>query len=152
MDKYVTEPMKGYHVVDDLTGELLEYQKVKKVSIDEFIMLFFCSYPQLMTLKGMVLKVLMCCWKYSSYNAESDVDGNLIHNNASFKDRCRSEGLDTSNASIDNAISVLSSKGLLLKKCKGEYLLNPQYFFKGKLSKRSKIELDFIVEPEETEE
>ena len=111
-------------------------------------MVFFASYPQLLKLKGVQLKVLMCCWKYSSYNAESKEEGNIIHNNASFKEYCKSEGLETSDANIDNAISALCKNGLLFKKCRGEYMLNPAYFFKGSLSKRSRILFNVVVEPE----
>jgi hypothetical protein len=38
-------------------------------------------------------------------------------------------------------------KNMLIKKHKGEYLLNPEFFFKGTLSNRSKIDLRFIVDP-----
>jgi len=127
---------------------LLDLKQTKKVSVDEFIMVFFSSYPELLKLQGTHLKVLMCCWKYSSYNAESEEEGNIIHNNASFKKHCREEGLETSDAVIDNSISALRIMGLLQKKCRGEYMLNPRYFFKGKLSKRSRIQFNVVVEPE----
>ena len=89
----------------------------------------------------------MGCWKYSSYNSTNYAEGNIVHNNPSFKEFCRQDGLVTSDANIDNAISTLCKKGLLIKRCKGEYILDPRYFFKGKLSDRSKIKYTFIVEP-----
>lgn len=148
MDKFITETSKDYSLLDNHTGEILKYKQTRKLSVDEFIMVFFASYPQLLKLKGVQLKVLMCCWKYSSYNAESEEEGNIIHNNVSFKEYCKSEGLETSDANIDNAISALCKNGLLFKKCRGEYMLNPRYFFKGKLSKRSRIQFNVVVEPE----
>ena len=148
MDKFITETSKDYSLLDNHTGEILKYKQTRKLSVDEFIMVFFASYPQLLKLRGVQLKVLMCCWKYSSYNAESEEEGNIIHNNASFKEYCKSEGLETSDANIDNAISALCKNGLLFKKCRGEYMLNPRYFFKGKLSKRSRIQFNVVVEPE----
>lgn len=147
MAKYITETVKGWSLLDECTGELLEYKQTKKISMDEFIMVFFTSYPELMKLSGVQLKVLMCCWKLSSFNPLNETTGNIVHNNPTFKEYCREEGLATPDASIDNAISQLCKKHLILKKCKGEYLLNPEYFFKGTLSNRSKIDLRFIVEP-----
>jgi group I intron endonuclease len=87
--------------------------------------------------------ILECCGKFSSYS-----NGNyFIHNGTGFKKACRENGLDISNASIDNAISALCKKGFLIKKFRGEYLLNPVYFFRGKLSNRSKVNINFTVEP-----
>ena len=145
MSRYITQTSEDYSLVDNHTGELIEFRQTKKVSLDEFIQVFFSSYPELFRLKGLQLKILMCCWKHSTYNKENDTTGNIVHNNASFKQHCREEGLDLSDASIDNAISYLCKTGLLRKKCRGEYLLNPDYFFKGSLSQRTKIQMQFIV-------
>ena len=152
MEKYLKEKSKDYSLLDNHTGEIIEFYQTKKVSIDEFIMVFFSNYPQMMKLKGVCLKVLMCCWKFSSYNAEYEEEGNIVHNNARFKEYCRQDGLEAPDASIDNAISHLCKVGLLIKKCRGEYLLDPRYFFKGKLSKRSKIMYNIVVEPSSSEE
>ena len=149
MGRYIKEKVEDYSIVDERTGEILDLYRTKKVSLDEFIMVFFASNTQLMKLKGLYLKVLMCCWKFSSYNAGCEEGGNIVHNNASFKEFCRQDGLNTSDASIDNAISYLAKEGLLIKKCRGEYMLDPRYFFKGRLSKRSKIMYNIVVEPEE---
>jgi hypothetical protein len=152
MARYITETSKDYSVVDNHTGELLELKQTRKLSLEEFIMVFFSSYPELFKLRGLQLKILMCCCKHSTYNKENDLSGNIVHNNTSFKEHCREEGLQLSDASIDNNISALCKAGLLRKKCRGEYLLNPDYFFKGSLSQRTKVLMSFIVAPEEEEE
>jgi hypothetical protein len=152
MARYITETSKDYSVVDNHTGELLELKQTRKLSLEEFIMVFFSSYPELFKLRGLQLKILMCCWKHSTYNKENDLSGNIVHNNTSFKEHCREEGLQLSDASIDNNISALCKAGLLRKKCRGEYLLSPDYFFKGSLSQRTKVLMSFIVAPEEEEE
>lgn len=155
MARYISEPVKGYSVVDDNTGELVEYRQTRKLTLEEFIVVFFSSYPELFKLKGQQLKVLMCCWKHSTYNKDNDTTGNIVHNNASFKEHCKDDGLNLSDASIDNNISSLCKAGLLQKKCRGEYRLNPNYFFKGALSQRSKILMQFVVgpdKPDNTEE
>lgn len=147
MTKYITETSEDYSLVDKNTGEVLEYKQTKKITIDEFIMVFFASYPELFKLKGVTLKVLMCCWKMSTYNPANNTEGNVINNNALFKSYCKSQGLQTTDANIDNAVSELSKRNLLIKICRGAYLLNPNYFFKGSLSDRSKIDIYFKVEP-----
>lgn len=147
MTKYIAEKSDAYSLLDNRTGEILEYRQVKKVSLDEFIMVFFASCPDLLKLSGVELKVLICCWKLSSFNPVNEETGNVVHNNPSFKKYCKEQGATSSDANIDNAISVLCKKRMLLKKCRGEYMLNPEYFFKGTLSNRSKIDLSFVVEP-----
>lgn len=145
--KVVAEVSKDHAIIDLETGELKELNQLRTVTMDEFIMVFFASYKELYQLNGVQLKVLMGCWKYSSYNSANYAEGNIVHNNPSFKEYCRQDGLDTSDANIDNAISILCRKGLLIKRCRGEYLLDPRYFFKGKLSERSKIQYTFVVNP-----
>jgi hypothetical protein len=149
MTKYITEKSDDYSIVDNHTGEILDLNFTKKITLDEFIMVFFSSCPRLMDLTGNHLKVLICCWKHSSYNPENEERGNILHNGPGFKSACRENGLDISNAAIDNAVSALCKKGFLIKKFRGEYLLNPQYFFKGRLSNRSKVRVNYVVEPEE---
>lgn len=141
-----------YQIVDNHTGDLTELRQTRTVTLDEFIMIFFASSPDLLSLKGVHLKVLICCWRFSSYNPESEAEGNLIHNDVLFKSKCKDFGLTIPTASIDNAISYLSKEGFLIKRCRGTYLLNPKYFFKGRLSDKSKIDLHFKVEPVKQEE
>lgn len=146
-NKFKTEINKDFSLLDNHTSEVLEFRQTKKITLDEFIMVFFAGCPELLRLKGIHLKVLICCWKFSSYNPENEVEGNLVHNDVMFKEQCKSFGLDAHDASIDNSISYLSKQGYLIKKCRGVYLMNPKYFFKGSLSSRSKIDIHYIVEP-----
>ena len=148
LQKIIPTESQDKAIIDLETGELTKYYQLRTVTLDEFIMVFFASYPELFRLSGVELKVLMCCWKYSSYNSANCSEGNIVHNNSSFKEFCKQNGLITSNSNVDNAVSKLTQQGLLIKRCKGEYLLNPIYFFKGKLSERSKIRYTFEVNPE----
>lgn len=151
MSRYVTTRLNDFSVLDKGTGELLELRQTRKLSLDEFLMVFVASCPKLLKLKGLQLKVLICCWKYSSYNKERSTEGNIIHNSASFKQYCRNDGLDTSDACIDKAFTQLCKEGLLIRLYRGEYLLNPEYFFKGTLSDRSRIQYNVVVESKEEE-
>ena len=86
----------------------------------------------------------MCIWKYSSLN--SDNQGNLFYNTAVFKQYVRDYGLDMSDSAINLYVSQLTKAGFLIKKCRSMYLLNPNYFFKGRLSDRTRIDYHIVVE------
>lgn len=143
----ITQKSEDYSLLDEHTGEILDFYQTKKVNLDEFIMVFFSCIPKIMELKGVALKILICCWKASSFNPINTTQGNIIVNNAKFKEYVRSCGVTALDASIDNAFSTLRKKGFLLKRCRGEYMLNPEYFFKGTISQRSKLRFSVIVDP-----
>ena len=75
-------------------------------------------------------------------------EGNIVNNNKLLKDYIRSCGLDITDSAIDVIIHNLSKANILIKKCKGTYMLNPQYFFKGKLAEKSKLELRMVTNPD----
>lgn len=142
--KYVTEKSKDYSLLDNNTGEILEYNQVKKVSIEEFIMVFFASYPELMKLEGQKLKMLMMCWKLSTFGGKR---GNIVINDSSFKEEVRKYEPKMSNSNIDACFSYLTAKGIMRRICKGRYELNSDYFFKGSLSDRSHLQFCVEVDP-----
>lgn len=147
-NKYITEKSENYKLVDVHTGELLDYNMVKKVPIQDFIMVYLASIPELFALQGKQLKLLMAIWRLSSFNKAWCEDGNIFLNDQSTKDAIRRLGLDISDTSIDVALHELTTKGFLIKLGRGKYLLNPNYFFKGTLSDRSHIRLSVEVDPE----
>lgn len=149
MEAFVTEKSKDYSLLDNRTGEIKEFRRTRKISIPEFMMVYFASYSDMFVLTGVQIKVLMCCWRHSTYNDRLCNEGNMIYNDLMFKEACKKDGLKSPNAVIDNAISQLTKYGFLIKKCKGAYLLNPKYFFKGTLSDRTKLQYNLMVEPEE---
>lgn len=146
MNTFVTQTDSDYSLLDNHTGEVIEWKRTKVVSVDEFIMFFFASMPDLFKLKGLQLKVLMCCWKHSSYNNVIE-DGNIVHNDRLLKEYIRSCGLEITDGAIDVIIHNLAKANILIKKCKGTYMLNPQYFFKGKLAEKSRLELRMVTNP-----
>ena len=148
MENFVTQTDPDFSLLDNHTGEIKEWKRTRVVTVDEFIMFFFASMPDLFKLKGLQLKVLMCCWKHSSYN-DVETEGNIVHNDRLLKDYIRQCGLEISDGAVDVIIHNLTKAGILIKKCKGTYMLNPQYFFKGKLADKSKLELRMITNPNE---
>lgn len=134
----ITNP--NLRVVNTSTGEIVSgVADVKCSSVDEFIMCFLGSIPQVTKLDGNTMRVLMWCWKFSSFNP-SIPEANTIVNDRAFKDRIRSEGGDLSDSVIDKAIHTLNKEGMLRRRCKGNYFLNPNYFFRGTLSNRSQLQ------------
>ncbi len=126
-------------VVNTETGEIVSgVADFKCSSIDEFIMCFLGSIPQVTKLDGNTIRVLMWCWKFSSFNP-SIPEANTIVNDKAFKDRIRSEGGDLSDSVIDKAVHNLCKAGMLQRRCKGNYYLNPKYFFRGTISNRAKL-------------
>ena len=146
MKNYTTQEDPDYSLLDKHTGEIIEWRRTQVVDVDEFIMFFFASMPDLFKLEGLQMKVLMCCWKASTYN-NVEKEGNIVNNNKLLKDYIRSCGLELSDGAVDVIIHKLAKQNILIKKCKGTYMLNPQYFFKGKLAERSKLELKVVSEP-----
>jgi hypothetical protein len=127
-------------VVNTATGEIVSgVAEVKCSTLDEFIMCFMSSIPQMVRLDGNTIRVLMWCWKFSSFNP-SIPEANAVTNDQAFKDKVRQEGGNMSDAVIDKAIHVLHKEGMLIRRCKGNYFLNPNLFFRGTLSNRAKLQ------------
>ena len=147
MNTFITQTDPDYSLLDKHTGEIQEWRRTRVVTVDEFIMFFFASMPDLFKLEGLQMKVLMCCWKASTYN-NVETEGNIVCNNKLLKDYIRQCGLDISDGAIDVTIHKLAKENILIKKCKGTYMLNPQYFFKGRLAEKSKLELKMVTNPE----
>lgn len=145
-DKYITRISPDYEVLDKHTGELLTLKYKRKVPIESFIMLFFSSFPELMELEGQKLKVLMMCWKCSSFS--TDTEKNIIVNDKDFKAKVHEYEPQISDANIDNCFTIFVKRSILFRVCRGKYELNPQYFFKGKLSNRSKLMFSIEAEPQ----
>lgn len=145
--KYISKKSEDYALVDKHTGELLDYYQTRKLTIEKFIYVYLTSVPELAKLTGMELKILALCWLTSDFgNAET---GNVVHNNASFKIEAQKHIPGISDSSIDVTFGKLVKKNMLRRVCKGEYQLNSDYFFKGKLSDRSKLAYKIIVNPKD---
>lgn len=138
---------ENYSVIDNTTGEIVSgVTTIHTSCIDEFIMFFFKSIPVLMNLDGNTFKVLMYCWKYSAISPKDQ--SNYIINDKIFKEDLATltNGELTENV-INKAISQCKKMGLLIRKSKGRYMLNPDYFYKGSLSDRSNLQIQINYKP-----
>lgn len=144
-DKYITETSEDYAILDKHTGEILKYQQTIKVTREGFILLFFYSIPELAKLTGQRLKVLMVCWMRASYG-DPGKESEVI-NDSDFKEEVRVYEPKMSDANIDACFSEFVKKNILRRICRGRYALNHNYFFRGKLSDRSRLAFKVEVDP-----
>ena len=146
---YTQTDIPEFKVVNTVTGEIISgISTVRCESIDEFIMCFLSSIREVAALDGNSIRVLLYCWKYSSFNYNLP-EANVIVNDKDFKSTIRKNGLDMSDAVINNCFMKLSKAGMLIAKCRGKYILNPKYFFKGTLANRSKLQVNIIYDGEQ---
>ena len=145
---YTQTDIPEFKVVNTVTGEIISgISTVRCESIDEFIMCFLSSIREVAALDGNSIRILLYCWKYSSFNYNLP-EANVIVNDKDFKNTIRKNGLDMSDAVINNCFMKLSKAEMLIAKCRGKYILNPKYFFKGTLANRSKLQVNIIYDGE----
>jgi len=133
--------------VDSETGELLSEKTtstvVKTVKYSEFIQVYLDDLTKLLNInKISVIKVLMCIWQRCE--SKGNEHGNTIHLIKSDKLKI-SNDTGLSLGTVNNCVAELNNRGILVKKDRGVYILNPQYFFKGSLKDRVKA-VQLVVE------
>lgn len=147
MKKYFNITRDGYSILDENTGELLEYKQVKHVTQEEFIMVFLLTVPEFIKLPGNMMRLLVVLWKLSTFNSRGEADGNVVYNDISTKEAIRALGLNLADKTIDFYFSQLSTQtDFLIKKNRGRFILNPKYFFKGTIIDAAKMQLLITTE------
>ena len=143
---YVKEVHPELSTVNNQTGEEISSGITETIvsNVDEFMMFFLNGLKVYNGTLDSCTVVLFCCWKYSTPNTGM---GNLITNDAVFKEQIRLEGFKMSDGTVNNCITQLVNKELLIRKNRGRYMLNPKYFFKGKITERTRLVHKLIYEP-----
>ena len=125
-------------------GEIIsaEVTTIKKVSAEQFMQVYLQDNEEFYKLSKAESNILSVCWLMSTYynDRELDYPGNKVVYNSELRDRIIIKtGLKES--TIKNGMSSLTKKEMLIKDPdhRGIYYLNPKYFFKGKLSDRTKV-------------
>lgn len=125
-------------------GELISAEQtiVKKISAEEFTQVYLRDNEEFYSLSKAESNVLSICWLLSIYYSDEsfNLPGNKVTFDKSFKTIVEKKtGLKSS--TIYNTMASLVKKEMLLKNKdeKGTYYLNPKYFFKGRLTDRTKL-------------
>lgn len=150
-------------VIDKETGEILDSQIItnKQVNLtrkvknyNEFIMVYLEDISSFLKIDNATqIKVLALIWRDAKYNNPETNDGNVMAILKDDKERWANE-IKVNTRTIDNALSALVRKNILISVCKGKYKLNPLYYFKGSNSDRKKIlnvQVEYEFEENESE-
>lgn len=133
------DPETG-EVVDQHVNEELNIRAIRKVKdYPEFIMIYLKDIAGFLQIDNATqIQILSIIWKESTFNNPETNQGNTIAILKDDKERW-AEQLNVGVRTIDNAISALVEKDLLLREGRGKYKLNPKYYFKGTNADRTKI-------------
>lgn len=133
-------------------GEMLsaEITTIKKVNKETFLQVYLDDFMSLMKIKeGSEYKIVLWIGKNMNY------DTNEIALIKVIKERM-SIDIGTNIRTINNSVSALVSKKILIQKGRGLFILNPKLFFKGSLDSRNnllkiirKVEYEFTDSNEE---
>ena len=125
-------------------GEIVsaDITTIKKVSAEQFVQVYLQDNEEFYKLSKAESNILSICWLTSAYYNDADLDypGNKVVYNSELRDKIIIKtGLKES--TIKNGMASLTKKSMLIKdpNHRGIYYLNPKFFFKGKLSDRTKV-------------
>ena len=125
-------------------GEILsaEVKTIKTVSAEQFCQIYLRDNEEFYKLSKAESNVLAVLWYTSNYYEDKDraLPGNKISLDEELRDTIKIK-TNLAAGTIRNTITSLVKKKMLLKdsRYKAVYYLNPEYFFKGKISNRTQI-------------
>ena len=125
-------------------GEILsaEVKTIKTVSAEQFCQIYLRDNEEFYKLSKAESNVLAVLWYTSNYYEDKDreLPGNKISLDEELRDTIKIK-TNLAAGTIRNTITSLVKKKMLLKdsRYKAVYYLNPEYFFKGKISDRTQI-------------
>lgn len=125
-------------------GEILsaEVKTIKTVSAEQFCQIYLRDNEEFYKLSKAESNILAVLWYTSNYYEDKDraLPGNKISLDEELRDTIKIK-TNLAAGTIRNTITSLVKKKMLLKdsRYKAVYYLNPEYFFKGKISDRTQI-------------
>lgn len=125
-------------------GEIISAQikTIRTIKAEQFCQVYLQDNEEFFKLSKSESNVLAVLWYTSNYYEDKDVSlpGNKISLDEQLRDVIKKKtGL--ASGTIKNTITSLVTKKMILKdtRYKSVYYLNPEYFFKGKISDRTNI-------------
>lgn len=139
-----------YGVYDAGTGAYVSGGKhiVRNVPYEKFVKVYLEDFSGLLDIGKGEVKVLTYCWKVSEYNT-----GRIFLVKKVKQEMANEVGIGAD--SIDNIITKLTRKKLLINEGSAVYRLNPNLFWKGDEAERAhilRVTVDYKLMPEEKEE
>lgn len=125
-------------------GEILsaEVKTIKTVSAEQFCQIYLRDNEEFYKLSKAESNVLAVLWYTSNYYEDKDraLPGNKISLDEELRDTIKIK-TNLAAGTIRNTVTSLVKKKMLLKdnRYKQVYYLNPEYFFKGKITDRTQI-------------
>lgn len=136
-------------VVSIETGEMVEEKRLykRRVEKEKFMIVYLESMSGILKIDSPIeYKVLLTLWEMSEYESNRIILVKSIKQEIADK-------LNYVFKTVENAISRLSKKGLLVKKDTAVYYLNPKYFFKGsEIARANAIKVIFDFKLDDNEE
>jgi hypothetical protein len=137
MAKCYTTKVDNKCIVDMETGECTDYNvTVYYSSADEFISLYLHTIPLVKQLTNREKDFLLDLLVAANFNPIASNRGNLIFMNAPDVDSIKKE---YGAGNISSYMKKLVSLDLVQKEKRSVYLLNPLYFYRGKITDRTKV-------------
>lgn len=132
MGKIVYERVNTINDLDSGEVKIVENTVVRRVdSSSEFMQVYLQDYSGLLKLETATeSKLLIILWAKSEWNQENTNNGNKVVIIKAYKERWAAE-LNVSLSTLNNTITSLVKKELLISEERSLYYLNPLYFFKG---------------------
>lgn len=123
-------------------GEIVNMETTLKVDdIDNWCFLFLEALGAAKDLDGAEIRLLLGIWRFSTFNNKYDSRGNRFFVTKDSKKKLIENDYAKSESAVGKYINTITSKGYMIRICRGEYLLNPKYIFKGYLTDRSNVKL-----------
>lgn len=138
-------------IVDHTTGEITHEDKLiqRRVSAEKFIMVYLNDMGNIFQLTSDAqYKVLIALWKRTEFGTNKVIVVKSVKN-----DIVKETGVKF--RTIANALTSLTKKGLLIRKDRSVYYLNPKYFFKGSdIQRRQQIRvlIEYNIEDQEEDQ
>lgn len=125
-------------------GEIISAQikTIRTIKAEQFCQVYLQDNEEFFKLSKSESNVLAVLWYTSNYYEDKDISlpGNKISLDEQLRDVIKKKtGL--ASGTIKNTVTSLVAKKMILKdtRYKSVYYLNPEYFFKGKISDRTNI-------------
>jgi hypothetical protein len=128
-------------ITDINTGEvqIIENTIVRKVKASEFVQVYLEDLSGILSIStGSEIKLLAVLWKASEWNEENSSLGNRIVIVKALKEQWAKQ-LEVNIQTLNNILTSLIKKNLLINQDRSIYYLNPKYFFKGFSKDRDKV-------------